>query len=953
MNSARSKMNRVLSMWCVGLLGALALAAPAAAALSGAIYTTTSDGTTVNGNIYDSKKDVYLSGGPQNNNDPGIRPDGDYYFQVTDPSGSVLLSQDPIACRQVTVVNGRITGATGACPHSAGAFNPNNGVTPVQLCFTDSCIYPPNIEAYKNTPNPGGEYKAWLTPVDNWSLDGSKCSSNSTVTYGFCDADSKTDNFKVKEGLAAAAHVTVCKFEDVNNSGALDAGDVPISGWPIHATGVDSGGNTNQTVDTQTGKPDGCVSFAFTNFTYGVANGPVTFTEGTLGTDWIQTYPLPAGSGWNLTLKPGDDLVVDFGNFNINCVQGDPFCSDIGGLTASKDANAGNLFTWTIDKGANTLEIDTSADASFTYTVTLTHDGGTGWKVAGTITLSNSSFSDITAKVTDTIDHGGTCDVTGLQVTVGAGELVTVPYSCTFSNNPGSGTNTVTVADSKDYNGNSVPNPLPATAAYAFTASNIVGGSVEVSDPMDSLSPRTFSYTDASPIVYTYDHKYSGDTAGTCTNHENTAAFTAGATGSASKTVKVCVGADLTISKTATPSFTRTYNWKISKAVDKTKVEIAGGVATFNYTVKAEQTGFTDSDWKVTGNIHVTNPNNWESVTFNATDSLPPGGVCTVPGGTGVVLAAGASADLAYSCTFAAQPGYGTDLTNTGTATWNSAAYFTPNGSASGQAKFQFGAPTTTVNKTITVTDTFDGTTTTLGTLTATDAVPYTAATYTYAHTVAASAGNCTTHNNTAAITETGASASQTVTVCNTTTGALTMGFWQNKNGQGIITGGASTAGVCNSGTWLRQYAPFQDLSATATCTQVAAYVNNVIKAANASGAAMNAMLKGQMLATALDVYFGGGPGGNPINAGVVIGNVKIDLTQVNKPIGSGNYENASSSFGPANSLTVSQMLSYAASRSNSGGSVWYGQIKNGPNSQELAKDAFDAVNNQVAYIAP
>jgi hypothetical protein len=43
--------------------------------------------------------------------------------------------------------------------------------------------------------------------------------------------------------------------------------------------------------------------------------------------------------------------------------------------------------------------------------------------------------------------------------------------------------------------------------------------------------------------------------------------------------------------------------------------------------------------------------------------------------------------------------------------------------------------------------------------------------------------------------------------------GALTIGFWQNKNGQGILKAGASTAGVCNSGTWLRQYAPFQDLN--------------------------------------------------------------------------------------------------------------------------------------------
>ena len=45
----------------------------------------------------------------------------------------------------------------------------------------------------------------------------------------------------------------------------------------------------------------------------------------------------------------------------------------------------------------------------------------------------------------------------------------------------------------------------------------------------------------------------------------------------------------------------------------------------------------------------------------------------------------------------------------------------------------------------------------------------------------------------------------------------------------------------------------FKDLSATATCTQVATYVYNVVKAANASGTAMNAMLKAQMLATALD----------------------------------------------------------------------------------------------------
>ena len=82
------------------------------------------------------------------------------------------------------------------------------------------------------------------------------------------------------------------------------------------------------------------------------------------------------------------------------------------------------------------------------------------------------------------------------------------------------------------------------------------------------------------------------------------------------------------------------------------------------------------------------------------------------------------------------------------------------------------------------------------------------------------------------------------------------MGYWQNKNGQGIIKAGASTGGVCNSGTWLRHYAPFQDLSATASCSTVATYGYNIIKVATASGPSMNAMLKAQMLATALDVYF-------------------------------------------------------------------------------------------------
>jgi hypothetical protein len=405
----------------------------------------------------------------------------------------------------------------------------------------------------------------------------------------------------------------------------------------------------------------------------------------------------------------------------------------------------------------------------------------------------------------------------------------------------------------------------------------------------------------------------------------------------------------LSVSKTAITSFSRTYTWNITKNVDKTLVEQIGGSATFNYTVKANQTGFTDSNWQVTGTITVSNPLAFPVTGVNVTDSInDPNATCTVTNGTNLTVPANGSVNLSYTCTYSAAPSLISE-TNTATAT-------TGSGSAQGTDSFTFGTPTT-VNKTITVTDTFNGTTITLGTLTATDSTPYASATYTYSHTVNVPTSNCINYTNTATIVETGRTASKTIEVCNAAkTAAVDSGFWQNKNGQTNITNGASTSGVCNSGTWLRQYAPFQDLQATATCSQVTSYVANIMKAAKASGPSMNPMLKAKMLAAALDVYFSDPAlGGDKMNAPAPIGGIKLDLTMICKMIDntngtatcSGTFENVSSAFGGATSLTVSQMVSYAASQANVGGSMWYGNVKA---TQGLAKDAFAAINNQVAF---
>ena len=166
-------------------------------------------------------------------------------------------------------------------------------------------------------------------------------------------------------------------------------------------------------------------------------------------------------------------------------------------------------------------------------------------------------------------------------------------------------------------------------------------------------------------------------------------------------------------------------------------------------------------------------------------------------------------------------------------------------------------------------------------------------------------------------------------------TPTLSLGPWKGSAGEQAIIAGSSTAGVCDSGTWLRQYAPFQDLSSTASCGDVATYVANTISDANCAGKTCNTMLKAQMLAVALDVYF------DDLGAAV-----PVDLTKVCTDTSScASPEDDSSAFGGAASLTVSQILAYAAGQANAGGSSWYGNVK--PRQVE-AKDVFNALNEQV-----
>jgi hypothetical protein len=228
-----SKMFR-RNNWMTGIAVVLSLcfATVAMAAPSGAIFTTLIDGSEVNYNHYAAKEDVYLDGGPG----PGAPqhaaglPDGRYVFQVTDPSGKVLLSTDTAANRQFDVLDGIIVNSE---THAVGFDIDHNALT-VQL-------FP-----YNDTPNPGGVYKVWATPLADYLAGAAALGQPNGLTvvdpglkpgnfHGFLPGKSKTDNFKVK----AKAIVEI-------DTRFVDPAGKPVLG-PI-ITWTDTLGGSNQKV---------------------------------------------------------------------------------------------------------------------------------------------------------------------------------------------------------------------------------------------------------------------------------------------------------------------------------------------------------------------------------------------------------------------------------------------------------------------------------------------------------------------------------------------------------------------------------------------------------------------------------------------------------------------------------------------------------------------------------
>ena len=285
-------------------------------------------------------------------------------------------------------------------------------------------------------------------------------------------------------------------------------------------------------------------------------------------------------------------------------------------------------------------------------------------------------------------------------------------------------------------------------------------GSVPNSSATGALTTGSYSFQ----AVYSGNGTYN-DSTGSCEP------FSVGA------------GVGLQVTTTATPAYTRTYSWNVRKLVNSSKVTTAGSTANFRYTVEALETGFADGGWKATGTISVVNPSRFEALTAAVTDAVNNGGVCTVQNGSSVVVAAGATVQLSYTCTYAAKPNPASGI-DTATARWAEPGFTSPL-AASGTAHVSFTAPTTLVHRTMTPTDAFAGSrpvslcslqARTPCQLTATDSPPLTSATYTYTKTVPVIPGRCVQYQNVAA-TGLGQTSRTVVATCGLVTFKLYLGY--------------------------------------------------------------------------------------------------------------------------------------------------------------------------------
>jgi len=199
----------------------------------GAIATAAAGNPAPFQQVFGRRDDVFLVGGPVSTPCQFAQylPDGNYYFQVTDPSGLTLLSTDIVLERGVTVKGGVIS-----------AYNGKTHATDGKTACGSLAV---GLMPFADAGSGKAAYVAWLTAASNF--DGSTSAVDSVCGagcfHGFHTDLSRTFAFRVedKKSCEPTFCVSGVKFEDRNGNGTRESDEPGLPGVQIRvadASGV-------------------------------------------------------------------------------------------------------------------------------------------------------------------------------------------------------------------------------------------------------------------------------------------------------------------------------------------------------------------------------------------------------------------------------------------------------------------------------------------------------------------------------------------------------------------------------------------------------------------------------------------------------------------------------------------------------------------------------------------
>lgn len=390
-------------------------------------------------------------------------------------------------------------------------------------------------------------------------------------------------------------------------------------------------------------------------------------------------------------------------------------------ITNTPSASYTRTYLWDISKSANPTTIDlfngqsgpTTPAGSTQWTVGVTKTGyaDSAIDAHGTIVVTNTSTLDATV---NSVMDAFSVDTSAVTVNCGA---VTFPYTlkagasltCTYDKALATATDQINTASAILANGaggtqTQYDDPEPVT----FTQ-NPVNGSIDVTDTNgQSWSGLTGDTTEQ------YGQDFSCATSPTdAGSHLNTATITqTGKQAHATVTVN-CYG--LTVANTVNTGYSRTHTWTITKTRVPNSGESAGSLTLAagekylaNYQVVIGQTP-TDSNFKVTGTVTVTNPAPMVATGVDVADTVGTT-AATVDCGThattnlhtvNVPAATDATHPGSVTCSYSLSTSSKISATSTGSATFVGVTYSTP----SPQNTVTWGSPSPDTDACVTVTD--------------------------------------------------------------------------------------------------------------------------------------------------------------------------------------------------------------------------------------------------------